>query len=214
MYISWCQDSEDKGLGAFAKESIKAGDLVGVYWGERLTKRQLMVRHGWNLSWMLRPDESSITKLEATQRKSRETRISCYMPGHLSLGCPEGGDENGGKYVFMLRIYAYRARLLDIVCVDGEDPTRSSWCRYINNAPAHKSNLHARASSREMLVWFTAKRDIDCGEELTFNYADEETWVTWGRWLAVALGTAGLLSWAIFGVEVQSPLTLGADCRL
>ena len=107
VVVRRCRDNEEKGLGAFAATPIKAGDLVGVYWGERLTKRQLSVRHGWNLSWWMRVDEKSITRLEASQREARERRISSYMPGHPSEGCPEGGDENGGKYVFMLRNYVH-----------------------------------------------------------------------------------------------------------
>ena len=102
----------------------------------------------------------------------------------------------------------HRAKSSDVVCIDGEDPTRSSWCRYINNAAAHKSNLRARASSRHMLVWFEAKHDIEPGNELTFTYSDEETWVTWGRRLAVIIAALGLLAWAVLGVKIRSPIAL------
>eukprot|EP00966_Prymnesium_polylepis_P081776 1894129-Prymnesium_polylepis.1 len=93
-----------------------------------------------------------------------------------------GGSNNDGAYCFEVRAQTPLAsRLLDagagpsaaasdqIVMIDAEDPHRSSWCRYINEARGDAPNLRARVDTAGLLVWFEAVRDIDAGEELCFH---------------------------------------------
>ena len=53
-----CEDVPEKGMGAFATRSIPSGELVGVYWGERLTMREHALRHGWRTGGDREADES------------------------------------------------------------------------------------------------------------------------------------------------------------
>lgn len=60
--------------------------------------------------------------------------------------------------------------------VDGEDPNRSSWCRYINHAKGDACNLVSKVDGLRYLVWFEAIRDIAAGEELGFDYGAGYRW--------------------------------------
>ena len=53
---------------------------------------------------------------------------------------------------------------------------RSSWCRYINHAPAGTCNLEINVDARRHLIWFVALRAIHVGEELHFNYGKYYRW--------------------------------------
>lgn len=85
-----------------------------------------------------------------------------------------------------------------MVCIDAEDATRSTWCRYINNQP-RGSNLRARINTRRQLVWFEARRDIQPGEELTFSYNDESDVSASTRWALLALCWLVLVTSVVLG---------------
>jgi len=65
-----------------------------------------------------------------------------------------------------------------VAYIDGEDPNRSSWCRYINHARTGTSgcNLAPKCDGLRALVWFEASRPIASGEELQFDYGDGYRW--------------------------------------
>ena len=78
----------------------------------------------------------------------------------------------------------------DIVCIDGEDPHRSSL-----------TELQLRSKSAPKNVSYASP-----GEELTFNYSDETLWMALGKWTAVVLGAGGLIGHFLFGLNIKSPL--------
>ena len=120
--IKCCEDEEDKGMGAFATQPIHRGDVVGIYWGECLTLRQLAARHGSSYDWWLRDlRESDMAPLERVELEARKVRIEELIPLHATLGEPVGGAENGGNYVFALRDHPHRAKPHEVVCIDGEE---------------------------------------------------------------------------------------------
>ena len=66
------------------------------------------------------------------------------------------------------------------ICIDGEDPNLSSWCRYFNHAPLEEEgqpigacNMISKRDARRQLIWFEARRDVHVGEELCFCCAPE-----------------------------------------
>ena len=62
-----------------------------------------------------------------------------------------------------------------VTTIDAEDPSRSTWCRYINHASEASAevNLEVKVDMARKLIWFEALRDIAVGEELHFDYGDE-----------------------------------------
>ena len=71
--------------------------------------------------------------------------------------------------------------------IDGEDGDKSSWCRFMNHAigdtPAcnvetrHTGRLEVLQENGETVyqdpkLWFVAIRDIESGEELSYDYGD------------------------------------------
>ena len=149
-----------KGKGAFAKLPLKKGKTVGVYLGEKLNQEQYALRHF---------GDAATTAAEVAHMKERSERLLL-----LDEGAPMGGIDNHGSYVFEL--FPSRVRLPSdrVAYLDAEDPNRSSWCRYINCAPATSTecNLVARVNAHRGLVWFEASRDIQENEELQFDYAN------------------------------------------
>jgi hypothetical protein len=217
-------EEHGKGMGAFATRPIASGALVGLYWGELLTRRMAHARHGWKFG----VDVEEESPLEEAQSEARHRRLAALAA--LPHGAPIGGSSNGGSYFFELgepgsawrrrqrrrrpgsvsegtvseeEVTEADAELVHAVGIDGEDASRSSWCRYINNAPPSRSNLSARVNRSRCLIWFEAKREITTGEELTFTYSDEPLWLyTWKRaggfslvWILVVIST--LLSGAL-----------------
>ena len=110
----------------------------------------------------------------------------------------------GGKYIFPLLpgnwqelgsalLPAHAAFHGLPAYLDAEDPTRSTWCRYINHADDDAAcNLRFQVDCVRGFVWFVAARPIAPGEELAFRYdADrmmsaEENASTWFTELSVA----------------------------
>ena len=179
VQIRSCNDSVDKGLGAFATRHIAKGSVVGVYWGERLTQREHAVRHGWRSGTTI----ADLTHAERKALVERRTRLAA-----LTFGAPVHGEDNGSSYCFSLLAEEVLAALGSTMLprrpayIDGEDPTRSSWCRYINHCEEGQPgcNLEPMCDGARCLVWFEARRSIEVGEELLFDYSDHYRWDTPG----------------------------------
>lgn len=152
-----CKDMA-KGKGAFATRVLLKGSTVGVYLGEPLTQRQYELRHFCG---------DTLDAAEETHLQRRSERLEAIVEG-----APMGGVNNHGAYVFQLFPSQARSRGARTTFLDAEDPNLSSWCRYINCAPAASAecNLKCRMSAHRALVWFEASRDIAVGEELHFDY--------------------------------------------
>jgi hypothetical protein len=176
--IRMCDDAS-KGHGVFATRKFAEGAFVGIYQGEQLTQREYAIRH---------TGYEGATAEEQGVHKERRERIASLAAGP---GVPAGGADNHGAYVFSLipTTTTAVAKLIDgdadlddehVSCIDAEDPTRSSWCRYINHAQheGRACNLVARVLSTRALVWFEAVRHVEIGEELCFSYGPEYTWQT------------------------------------
>lgn len=146
----------------FATKRILEGDFVGEYEGELLTAHQVEARY-----WSLR------NKKPADRRwiKSRKQR---------RMGLT-------GDYLFELG---------SDVFLDGEDADVSGWCRFMNHAKEGKQACNVETKCQRPMedywdtckrqqrdqplesqtdrpkLWFVALRDIDEGEELSYDYGD------------------------------------------
>jgi SET domain-containing protein len=135
--------SKEKGLGAFATSDIKFGTYIGEYLGEILTRQEVQARH-----WGKRtPDEHD--KLWAQSRRDRGQGIT-------------------GNYVFEMQDGSF---------VDAEDADMSGWCRFMNHASNETHQCNVRPFDKididgefETFPQFYAIRDIQEGEELSFDY--------------------------------------------
>jgi SET domain-containing protein len=140
--------SEGKGFGAFATIPIVQGEWIGDYEGEMLTTQEVKARY-WNLGKPKKDDRR--------WKKSRKRR----------------GQGMSGDYLFDLS---------DDIYVDGEDTDASGWCRFMNHAEETKQECNVKTESSRKYsngenvilprLWFTAKRDIEAGEELLYDYGD------------------------------------------
>jgi SET domain-containing protein len=143
-------DTKHKGLGAFALGPILNGTNVGAYEGELLTRPQVEARY-WSTRKCKVDDRRWIKS-----RKQRNQGIS-------------------GDYLFDMDNDLY---------IDGEDADKSSWCRFMNHASKSKTNacnVETRCTRLMMgdggeivqpSLWFVAIRDIQQGEELSYDYGD------------------------------------------
>jgi SET domain-containing protein len=146
-------DTKNKGLGAFALAPILDGTNVGTYEGEYLTRPQVEARY-WSTRECEVDDQQWIKS-----RKQRKQGIS-------------------GDYLFDIGNDLY---------IDGEDADRSSWCRFMNHAAKSDTNAcNVKPRCTRLMIgdggelvlqlqptlWFEAIRDIECGEELSFDYGD------------------------------------------
>lgn len=166
--IKLCPDAT-KGRGVFATRRQRKGSVVGVYWGEYLTRRQFVARHGWRHGVPIVPTEAERAEITA-----RRARLDALSP---EQGRPMGGSENGGSYALLLlpetpngtRGFGELASY-----VDAEDPTRSGWCRYVNHAETAEEgcNAEVRVDALRKLVWLELSRDVMVGEEVCFHYGD------------------------------------------
>lgn len=127
---------DGRGRGVCAKVPVKRGAIVGVYQGDRLSRRE---------------------------GEKREEEL---------------GDSEA-CYVFW--VY-WRANWW---CIDATDPLRSNVTRYINHS-RRQDNVKPviRCVDCQMQVVFVAKRDIDAGEEILFDYGDRRAAVLLShKWL-------------------------------
>ena len=158
-------DERLKGQGVFARRPLPRGEIIGVYLGEGLSQRDYALRHsGYD------PSEVGAGAAGAVAA-ARSERLARF--GALSADlAPIRGARNGGTYVFELLSDGPSYPDDRVACIDGEDPTRSSWCRYINHAPSAERacNLRSRVDAHRQLVWFETAREIEAGEELHFDY--------------------------------------------
>lgn len=147
-----CVGQPAKGDGVFATRWLRKGELVGLYTGEHLTYREFWSRHGGGFDG----DDD------------------------CDKGAAEGSSANGavvtpfGKYTFRLPPYAMgrTAHGERVFCVDAQDPSLSSWTRYLNHAPgdSHACNVAPRVDVRGA-IWFVVQAErIEPGSELCFDY--------------------------------------------
>lgn len=173
-----CDDHPEKGRGAFAVRQLGAGTVVAVYAGERLTQREHAIRHDASRSEeqggpKMLPVHKPLTAAERALLADRKERLAQLT---AEEGAPIKGSANGGSYSFALlpdtssAIFPTR-----IAYIDAEDPRRSNWARYVNHAPteSRRCNTEAMIDAVRMLVWLQARRTIEPGEELCFDYGDE-----------------------------------------
>lgn len=176
VVVQQCNDRA-KGMGVFADRSLSAGELVGLYWGERLTRSEYLARHGEARdvcgALIGRAVDGSGARgslqavLDRATAVERQQRLAA-----LAHSKPTG---KRGAYCFLLP-----ANAIDVVrgepfyCVDAEDPNRSSWTRFLNHAAKGtvgcNVDKHISVSGQ---IWFVANRDVAPGTELCFEYTGD-----------------------------------------
>ena len=85
------------------------------------------------------------------------------------MGCAA----NHGGYVFALLPDVHSQHFPGRAAfVDAEDPNLSSWPRYVNHAKSAKyeCNLEPKVDTVRCVVWLQARREVEPGEELCFDY--------------------------------------------
>jgi len=92
--------------------------------------------------------------LFANQAIKKKTRVIEYLGEIIS---EEEANRRGGKYLFELN---------DKKTIDGKD--RSNVARYINHSC--KPNCYPELNSTETRVFIFTKKDIEAGEEITYDY--------------------------------------------
>ena len=176
--VETCTSEPIKGRGAFATRPFARGELVGIYWGEVLTRRQQLVRHFPEEA----AAESPLTEAELEVERLRRERIEA-LPEERA---PMGGVDNGGAYLFNVRPLDATApdeargasEPSDDAApayIDAEDGLRSTWCRYINHAEAGSAAINCTqqldATGATPLLWLVTTRAIAIGEELHYCYS-------------------------------------------
>ena len=78
---------------------------------------------------------------------------------------PVNGTISENSYLFEL---VENARFID--AADPDSPN-VNWTRYINHS-SDSPNLEIELNPSQDLVWFTALRDIEVGEEFVFDYGE------------------------------------------
>lgn len=182
-----------KGKGIFALDALPRGRVVAVYIGEPLSQRAKALRHGAGagssgrhfcrtLDDHLWPDgqaqESDVFadprdpavvayRAAAAERANRLGKLTARE------GAPIGGANNHGAYCFRLLPDHVHYPEQRVAFVDAEDPSLSSWARYVNRAPdgTRACNCVARVDGLRARVWLETKRAVAAGEELHFCYA-------------------------------------------
>mmetsp|Transcript_57013 Transcript_57013/g.127292 ORF Transcript_57013/g.127292 Transcript_57013/m.127292 type:complete len:235 (-) Transcript_57013:737-1441(-) len=163
-----------KGSGAYCVRRITCGSVVGIYRGELLTEREMFVRHCPQSLISPRGPCSAPTFSEQATMEERVIRLSA-LPADVA---PRGGSVNDGAYILALLPETWHPLGVSAPAyIDGEDPNRSSWCRFLNHAPQEmpgepvsSCNLQLLRDGRRHLAWFVARRDVEEGEELLFDY--------------------------------------------
>lgn len=171
VVVKPCKDHPSKGNGVFATQRLRAGSVIGVYMGEVLSPKAFQQRHNrfqGCLAAVLRLCPRCIDR-------ERYDRLSILKPGRA----PIGGFGNGGSYVVCLaerRLVEWSAKEQPDrpMYIDAEDADRSSWCRYINHADGSdgdRCNCELRvAAEPQPRAWLVARREIQPGEEVQFDY--------------------------------------------
>jgi hypothetical protein len=132
-----------------------------------------VLRHGWRLCQIVH----NPTKQEQRDLAERDERLSA-----LASGQPVRGARNGAAYAVTLFPDDLKDALGSVTLphrtayLDAEDPNRSTWCRFVNHAQGELANAVLRIDALERLVWLEALRDIEVGEEVTFDYGEVYKW--------------------------------------
>ena len=146
-----------KGLGVITDVPIAKGALVGDYKGEVMTLEEKDRRYLESLSH-LRTEEDQEWLQSRLDRG--QTATGTYLYG-IAIPDPRHGVGKPKGHIF----------------VDAEDEYCSLWIRFINHSSPPNDNLKPQSLhvgwDGNPRVWFTAKRDIEAGEELTFNYGED-----------------------------------------
>jgi len=176
---------KDKGLGAYAMTSILKGQLVGEYQGEILTRLEVEARY-WDL-------------------RKRRTKDRRWVKSRLTRNVGMTGD-----YLFDMD---------DDLFIDGEDAFVSGWCRFMNHAHESSTECNVETRSTKQIwngthylpprLYFWATRDIEVGEELSYDYGDE-----YWDWLNFELWWRLRTVWTVNCVlDVQRLVYLGSSCK-
>jgi hypothetical protein len=149
-----------KGFGIVSLELIPAGRVVGEYSGEVMTENVKDRRYLPSMAH-LRTDED--VRWAESRSDRGQTLTGCYLYG-VSLPPP---STRGGSTTDARRVY-----------VDAEDEYESLWTRFLNHASRPYDNvspksIHESYDGRGPRVWFVAKRDIEPGDEICFDYGDD-----------------------------------------
>lgn len=106
-----------------------------------------------------------LTCLPPLQCLLRTTR-RCLVPDSRGIrsesdGAPIGGPDNHASYSFALLLDVHSQQFPGrVLFVDAENPTLSSWARYINHASDKltQCNVEPKVDALKALVWFEARR--------------------------------------------------------
>jgi len=174
-----------KGFGAFTTSTILEGAWIGEYAGELLTKREVETRY-WNDESSDRDEDTSSNNADGNKKKKKKAKIS---DRRWIKSRKERNQGLTGDYLFDMG---------DDLFLDAEDSDWSSWCRFMNHAPevilkgdkAGRENLECNVETKftsqsvmtddlsghktimQPRLWFIARRDIENGEELLYDYGD------------------------------------------
>jgi hypothetical protein len=157
-----------KGLGVITNKAIKIGEFIGNYEGEIFPEDVKDRRY-------LKSLQHTLTDEDRAWLQSRldrgQTVTGTYLYGvdldagnvykHFGRNKGENVEEEAPERIF----------------VDAEDEYKSLWTRFINHASPPLDNLKPMSVPESYdgnpRVWFMAKRDIEPGEELCFDYGED-----------------------------------------
>jgi hypothetical protein len=154
-----------KGMGVIALEPISNGEYVGDYKGEVMSEEVKDRRYLPSL----KDQQTEEDRQWVQSRLDRgQTVTGDYLYG-ISLPNPRG--------FLVSRMQKNDDQEANRIYVDAEDEYESLWTRFINHASPPNNNLKPHdlheSWNGEPRVWFVAKRDIEVGEELCFDYGDD-----------------------------------------
>lgn len=147
-----------KGIGVITDAPIAKGAVVGDYKGEVMTLEEKDRRYLESLSHLRTPEDY---EWQQSRIDKGQTVTGTYLYG-IAIPHPRHGIAKPKGHIY----------------VDAEDEYSGSlWTRFINHASPPDDNLKPQSLhvgwDGNPRVWFTAKRDIEAGEELTFDYGED-----------------------------------------
>lgn len=158
-----------KGLGVITNKAFKIGEFIGNYEGEiQIMSEEVKDRR------YLKSLEHKLTDEDREWMQNRldrgQTITGTYLYGvDLDVG-------NAYKH-FGRKHEDTEEETPDRIFVDAEDEYESLWTRFINHASPPLDNLKPMSVPESYdgkpRVWFMAKRDIEPGEELCFDYGED-----------------------------------------
>jgi len=107
----------------------------------------------------------SLTARDIAARYDRS--VAWNIEDHLwALSREERGVSTTGRYIY---------RIEEDLYIDAEDPAVASWARFINHSrePNLIGKSLAKSYTGKPRVWFVARRAIEPGDELTWDYGDD-----------------------------------------